>query len=190
MVASIRVSVVDPRGKPVTSCEVYAINYSALDNRKINRKIITDKNGVATFDNMDTGMFGGDRYSIYAIAKDENTGKGLFGLYPYLALYDDDDVHIECVYFGDKEPPNEEIENFRETTDAGVERAKDENSKRNEKIDKAIKNMEDMLKRTSKEVQDLRQRAKTNGVSDVFDDIDELIQRLKEEYRKIIMTMS
>ncbi len=183
MVANIRVRVVDPEDKPVPNCKVHAINYSAIDNSKIDHDSTTDEKGEAIFKMMDTGIFGGDRYSIYAIVDDKKTRKTLFGWYSYLALSNNIDVPIKCVYIWDKNTDIFEVE----TT---LEKAKIENSKKNEEIKIFKKDMDNKFETIFKKLQDLRQRAKTNGMSsedlNKFDEIDDVIQDFKDKYRDIV----
>jgi hypothetical protein len=51
---------------------------------------------------MDTGIFGGDRYAIYAYAKYKVPDKSLFGLNDYIALYKDEKITINCSHVGDQ----------------------------------------------------------------------------------------
>ncbi len=93
MPANIEVMVKNLEGTPVDECEVIAINYSAVNIESIRFKEQTDKNGICVFKDMDTGVFGGDRYAIFVNKKLNNT-QSLFGVYPYLQLIRNEKISI------------------------------------------------------------------------------------------------
>lgn len=92
MTRNITVNVVDKDGHPVPGCKVRAINYSAVDANRITSETTTDPQGRAEFRDLDSGILGGDRYSL--IAENE---VGL-GLIPYLQLFRDEHQTIILTY--------------------------------------------------------------------------------------------